>query len=212
MRDMLRFGPALALALLAGCANPGQEAAQRAAPARPPMTEVLTRLPEWVAGFERGATTDFEAQRPGYGSAVEYTTPPAGNVPARAAVASVLLYDLGQPPLANSAPAAVVTPRLDEAVREATELPPGRTLAETGRRTLVLADGGSMTCADLSGSFGRTAVEQQVCAGTAAGRFLRVHVTMSRRNNEVADADAFTRAVAEALRGAPRPAVAAVVR
>ena len=94
-------------------------------------------------------------------------------------------------------------PRLDEAVREATELPPGRTLAETGRRTLVLADGGSMTCADLSGSFGRTAVEQQVCAGTAAGRFLRVHVTMSRRNNEVADADAFTRAVAETLRGAP---------
>lgn len=206
MKGLLAALPALAL--LAGCANPGPEAARRAAPARPPVTEALARLPEWVAGFERGATTDFETTRPGYGSAVEYTTPPRSGLPARAAVASVLLYDLGQPPLSNAAPATLVTPVLDEAVREATVLPPGRTLAETGRRSLALADGGSLTCADLSGSFGRTAVEQQVCAGTAAGRFLRVHVTMSRRNSEVADADAFTRAVAEALRGATPAAVA----
>ncbi|MFC7551447.1 YjbE family putative metal transport protein [Pseudoroseomonas wenyumeiae] len=79
---------------------------------------------------------------------------------------------------------------------------PGRTLAEIARRNLLLPDGGSMTCADLSGSFGRTAVEQQVCAGTAAGRFLRVHVTMPRRNSGVADADDFTRAIAAAARRA----------
>lgn len=212
MRALPLAASAAGLALLlAGCANPGQdqEAARRAAPARVPLAEALARLPETVEGFERGATTSFEERQPGYGSAVEYTTPPRNGLPARAAVASVLLYDLGQPPLSNSAPATLVTPRLDEAVREATVLPPGRTLAETGRRSLALADGGSLTCADLSGSFGRTAVEQQVCAGTAAGRFLRVHVTMSRRNNEVADADTFTRAVAETLRGAPpvaRPA------
>jgi hypothetical protein len=112
-----------------------------------------------------------------------------------------MIYDMGRPPLPDDAPPAIVTPLLDEAVREATVLPPGRTLAETGRRSLPLAGGGSLTCADLSGSFGRTAVEQQVCAGTAAGRFLRVHVTMPRRNSTVADADEFTRGVAQALRG-----------
>jgi hypothetical protein len=188
--------------LLAGCAaNQGPEDAARAALARPPLVEVLGRLPAEVAGFERGDTTNFEERQPGYGSAVEYATPARPGLPARAAVASVLIYDLGQRPMTGDAPAAQVTPVLDEAVREATTLPPGRTLAETGRRVLEVP-GGGMICADLAGSFGRTPVEQQVCAGTAAGRFLRVHVTMPRRNNTVASADAFTRGIAEAARAA----------
>lgn len=198
--------PALAGAtLLSACAVPQDPdaAARAAAGTRPPLATVLARLPVEVAGFERGETTNFEERQPGYGSAVEYTTPARNGLPARAAVASVMIYDMGRPPLPDSAPAELVTPLLDEAVREATVLPPGRTLAETGRRTLALPAGGSMTCADLSGSFGRTAVEQQVCAGTAAGRFLRVHVTMPRRNSNVADADEFTRGVAQALRGTP---------
>jgi hypothetical protein len=207
----LKTQAALALAamaattLLAACAPPQgpEDAAQAALRGRPPAAQVLARLPAEVAGFERGSTTDFEAQRPGYGSAVEYTTPARDGLPARAAVASVMLYDLGQPPLPDAAPAAVVTPVLDEAVQEATVLPPGRTLAETGRRSLPLPDGGSLVCADLSGSFGRTAVEQQVCTGTAAGRYLRVHVTMPRRNNFVADADNFTRAIASLARNLP---------
>lgn len=200
-----------AMALLAACAAPQspEEQAQAALRARPPLTEVLARLPMEVAGFERGATTNFEDRQPGYGSAVEYATPARNGLPPRAAVASVLVYDLGQQALPDQAAAETVTPVLDEAVREATVLPPGRTLAETTRRSLPLADGGSMTCADLSGSFGRTAVEQQVCAGTAAGRFLRVHVTMPRRNSGVADADDFTRAIAAALRAAPVAAIPA---
>ncbi|MBO1074041.1 hypothetical protein [Roseomonas marmotae] len=195
----------LGAVLLTACAAQGPEevAQATASRARPPMAEVLGRLPVEVAGFERGATTNLEQQRPGYGSAVEYTTPARNGLPARAAVASVLIYDLGQPPLPDRAAAVLVTPRLDEAVREATELPPGRTLAETSRRSLLLPDGGSLTCADLSGSFGRTAVEQQVCLGTAAGRFLRVHVTMPSRNSSVADADDFTRAIATAARALP---------
>jgi hypothetical protein len=195
----------VALALLAACVPPQspEEQAQAALRARPPLADVLARLPVEAAGFDRGSTTNFEDRQPGYGSAVEYTTPARNGLPARAAVASVLVYDLGQQALPDNAPATAVTPVLDEAVREATALPPGRSLAETGRRGLVLPDGGSMTCADLSGSFGRTAVEQQVCAGTAAGRFLRVHVTMPRRNSGVADADDFTRAVAAALRALP---------
>lgn len=194
-----------ALALLAACAAPqsAEEQAAAALRARPPLADVLARLPVEAAGFDRGTTTNFEERQPGYGSAVEYTTPPRNGLPARAAVASVMIYDLGQPPLADTASATAVSSVLDEAVREATTLPPGRSLAETSRRTLVLADGGSMTCADLSGSFGRTAVEQQVCAGAAAGRFLRVHVTMPRRNSGVADADEFTRAIAGAVRAAP---------
>jgi hypothetical protein len=197
-----------ALALLVACAPPQspEEQAQAALRARPPLADVLARLPVEAAGFDRGTTTNFEDRQPGYGSAVEYTTPARNGLPARAAVASVLVYDLGQQALPDNAPAAAVTPVLDEAVREATALPPGRTLAETGRRSLVLPDGGTMTCADLSGSFGRTAVEQQVCAGTAAGRFLRVHVTMPRRNSGVADADDFTRAAATALRALPTAA------
>lgn len=200
--------PALAgAAFLTGCAVPQspEDAARAAAAARPPISTVLVRLPVEVAGFERGDTTNFEDRQPGYGSAVEYVTPARNGLPARAAVASVMIYDMGRPPLPDQAGAEVITPLLDEAVREATVLPPGRTLAETGRRALPLADGGSMTCADLSGSFGRTAVDQQVCAGTAAGRFLRVHVTMPRRNASAADADEFTRGIAQALR---TPAVA----
>lgn len=190
------------MALLAACAAPQspEDQARAALAARPPLAEVLARLPPEAAGFERGTTTNFEDRQPGYGSAVEYTTPPRNGLPARAAVASVLVYDLGQQPLPDTASAGTVTPVLDEAVREATVLPPGRSLAETTRRNLPLPDGGNMICADLSGSFGRTAVEQQVCAGTAAGRFLRVHVTMPRRNSGVADADDFTRAIATTLR------------
>jgi hypothetical protein len=197
------------MTLLAACAAPQspEEQAQAALRARPALADILARLPIEVAGFERGATTNFEERQPGYGSAVEYATPARDGLPARAAVASVMVFDLGQQALPDNAPAGTVTPVLDEAVREATVLPPGRTLAETTRRSLVLPDGGSMTCADLSGSFGRTAVEQQVCAGTAAGRFLRVHVTMPRRNSGVADGDDFTRAVATVLR-APSGAAA----
>jgi hypothetical protein len=194
-----------AMVLLAACAAPQspEEQARAALRARPPLADVMARMPLEAAGFERGTTTNFEDRQPGYGSAVEYATPARNGLPARAAVASVLIYDLGQQTLPDNAPAETVTPVLDEAVREATMLPPGRTLAETTRRNLLLPDGGSMTCADLSGSFGRTAVEQQVCAGTAAGRFLRVHVTMSRRNSGVADADDFTRAIAAAVRALP---------
>ncbi len=175
---------------------------------RPPLASVMARLPLEVAGFDRGEITNFEDRQPGYGSAVEYSTPARNGLPPRAAVASVMIYDMGRPPLPNQAGAEIITPVLDEAVREATVLPPGRTLAETGRRTLPLADGGSMICADLSGTFGRTAVDQQVCAGTAAGRFLRVHVTAPRRNATAADADAFTRGIAEILR-APEGTAAA---
>jgi hypothetical protein len=203
-----RLGLALgATGLLAGCAAPGQEAAAgaaRAARDRPAYDVVLARLPEQAGGFVRGMTTDMEASAPGQGRAVDYATPPSGMVAARAAIASVILYEHGQPVLTAATPAAVVTGKLEEGLAEATSPAPGRRMAETARHSLEVPGGAPLQCAVLEGSYGRTPMWQQVCVGIAAGRFLKVFVAVPERQKALLtemDADAFARAIAQSARG-----------
>ncbi|ONG47484.1 hypothetical protein BKE38_23165 [Pseudoroseomonas deserti] len=208
---MKAAGPGLwlvlsAAGLLAGCVAPGQEAATGAAgaaQARPSYDIVLARLPEQAAGFSRGMTTDMEASSPGQGRAVDYATLARTGVAARAAIASVILYEHGQPVLTPDTPAAVVTGKLEEGVAEATSPAPGRRMAETSRHVLEVAGGTPMQCAVIEGTYGRSAMWQQVCVGVAAGRFLKVFVAVPARQKALLtemDADAFTRSIAQAAR------------
>lgn len=204
MRAAARWPALLALgSLLAACAAqpPGGEAA---AAIRPHLDVVLGRLPDYAAGFSRGMTTDMEASQPGQGRAVDYATPAHPGVAARAAIASVMVYDQGLPPLPPDTPDAVVTSKLDEGVQEALAPAPGRQLAESGRHALSAAGGGALQCAELQGTYGRTAMWQQVCVGVAAGRFLKVFVAVPTRQKDLLglDADAFTREIAQRARGA----------
>jgi hypothetical protein len=212
---LIRTGcrPALALAGLVGlaaCAVPqDQSPAARASLARPPLDAVLARLPEQSSGFTRGMTTDMEASQPGQGRAVDYATLAAPGLAARAAIASVIVYDHGQPPLPADTPAAVIDGKLNEGVAEATAPAPARRMAETGRRALPVPGGAPLQCATVEGSYGRTAMWQQVCVGVAAGRFVKVFIAVPARQRELltdVDADAFSAAVAAALRGGAAPA------
>lgn len=163
-------------------------------PGPPPLEAVLARLPAEVAGFQRGAVQDVAPGDPGAGKVVEYITP------RRVAVAYVFLYDLGRPAVTE----ADLPPEVERAVSEATALPSDRTGRQlsVASRSGLPAGGGNLSCAALDGSFGRMRVERQVCVGVAAGRFLRVQVTMPNRpSGPVADPLAFASGVAAAVRG-----------
>jgi len=189
IRGAALFGAALLG--LAGCATP-EDPAARVVPERPPAEAVLARLPAQAAGFDRGVVQDVATDDPGAGKVVEYVTP------RRVAVAQVFLYDLGRPMVT----AAELAPEAERAVSEATALPSdrtGRQLSVVSRSPLAVP-GGDLSCAQLSGTFGRNLVERQVCVGVVAGRFMRVQVTMPSRGAPVADARAFAQAVASAAR------------
>ena len=181
------------LIALAGCAVPEGPAASSA---RAPVEAVLARLPAQAAGFDRFGVQDVASEDPGAGKVVEYATA------RRVAVAQVFLYDLGRPAVEP----ADLAPEAERAVSEATALPfdrTGRQLAVASRAPLPIpggGPGGDLSCALLTGTFGRNQVERQVCVGVVAGRFLRVQVTMPRRGAPVADARAFTQEVAAAAR------------
>ena len=186
--------------LLAACAAQPDRAAMNA---RPSLDATLARLPDYVEGFGRGMTTDMEANQPGQGRAVDYATLAHPGVAARAAIASVMIYDQGLPPLPPDTPDGVIAAKLDEGVQEALAPAPGRSMAESGRHILPVAGGGPLQCAELQGTYGRTAMWQQVCVGVAAGRFLKVFLAVPTRQKDLLglDADGFTREVAQAVRG-----------
>ncbi|WP_431283765.1 hypothetical protein ACQW02_02835 [Humitalea sp. 24SJ18S-53] len=190
----------MALLVLAGCAAPGgaPAGAGRATGPRPTLEAQVDRLPSDLAGFRRGPVTDFEARAPGYGRGVEYTSG------GRAAVASVALYDRGLATVPADPADPAMLAELETAVREATALPPrttGRALAEQRRMTVPAPGGPGLACADLAGNFGRTPIERLVCIGAAAGRYVKIQVTMPDRRPPVADATAFVAAAAGAARG-----------
>jgi hypothetical protein len=192
---------ALLAAMLAGCVAPGS---QDGAAMRPPLDEVLARLPAEADGFTRGITADMEANQPGQGRAIDYATAARDGVAARAAIATVMIYDHGMPPLPPATPEANVVAKLEEGVAEALSPAPGRSMAERERHVLPVSGGGPLQCAVLGGSYGRTAMWQQVCVGVAAGRFLKVFVAVPERQRSLLnlDADGFTRRIALAARGA----------
>nr|MCV4209292.1 hypothetical protein [Roseomonas sp. SXEYE001] len=181
-------------AVLAGCAVTEEEAAARAQHERPLIDTVLARLPAGAAGFERGTTMDVAPGDPNAGKVVEYATS------GRVAVGHVFVYDMGRP----SVTAADLPPEVERAISEGTGLPAdrtGRELAVAGRSP-VTVPGGDLSCALLEGSFGRLRVERHVCVGVAAGRFLRVQVTMPSRSGTAVDARGFAAEIARAARGA----------
>ena len=178
----------MGLAVLAGCAVP----AEAPVAVRPEAGVVLARLPADVAGFQRGAVQDVAAADPGAGKVVEYATP------RRVAVGQVFLYDLGRAEVT----AAELPVEAERAVSEATALPvdrTGRQLSVASRSSLMV-QGGDLSCALLTGTFGRNQVERQVCVGVVAGRFMRVQVTMPSRDAPVVDARAFAQDVVGAAR------------
>ena len=142
MRGVLALA---ALAALAGCGT--EEQARRAAGAAPPTLEAAAaRLPAEVAGFTRGNTVWHERERPGLGASVDY----AG--PARAAVATVSLYDRGQPAVSAGDPRLAA--EFTSAVAEVVALAGTRTsqqLAESGRSELPVPGGEPLSCARLDG-------------------------------------------------------------
>lgn len=181
-------GPALALLLLAGCA---------ATAVRPPLEGATARLPAELGGFLRGGTTPVDAVH-GQGSETAYATRN------RAAIAVVRIYDRGRPTIPAVLPEAELSAELDRSVAEAIEAAPNRTgrrLAEVSRAPVPAPDGPPLTCATLHGAFGRSPVLSEVCVGTAAGRLVKVTVTMPGRGAPVADPQAFAAGIAAALRG-----------
>jgi hypothetical protein len=191
MRQLLALA---AMAAVAGCA--AQEEARLAA-SQPPLEQAAARLPEQVADFTRGNTVWHERDRPGLGASVDY----AG--PARAAVATVSLYDRGQPPLAAGDPRLAT--EFTSAVSEVMALAGTRTsqeLSETGRSELPVPGGDPLACSRLEGTYGRQQVRTLVCLGQAAGRYLKVQVTAPARPVRPVDPMPFVVGIAQAARGA----------
>lgn len=187
---MRRIAALLALGTLAACATPedgdgpaGLEAA-------------AARLPAQVAGFTRGQSTWLERERPGLGVSVDY----AG--PARAAVATVSLYDRGQPGITQTD--ARLAGEFSAAVGEVVAQAGTRTsqqIAERDRFTVPVPGGAPMSCARLEGTYGRQELRTLVCLGAAAGRFIKVQVTSPARQVRPVDPLPFVAEVTRAARG-----------
>ncbi len=199
---MRRLVPAALLLplLLAACA--GQQAAQRggaAAGGQPGLEAATARLPEEAAGFSRGSTVWHERDRPGQGVSVDY----AG--PARAAVATVSLYDRAQGPVPDRPGDPRVAQEFSSAVEEVVALAGTRTsqqMAEAGRTELPVPGGTPLSCARLEGTYGRQPVRTLVCLGVAAGHFLKVQVTGPARQIRPVDPEPFIVEIAQAARRA----------
>ncbi|WP_137124989.1 hypothetical protein [Roseomonas sp. HF4] len=175
---------ALALAVLGGCA--AIEGASR-----PSLDAVAAAMPREIAGFVRGDV----APRSGPTLSMDYAT---AN---RAAVATVLVYETGGR-VPSDPEAAEIDRELTSAVSEVTDAPYGRTGRRlTERERVTVADPG-MRCAMLHGAFGRAPVTRHVCVGTAAGRFVKMQITMSDRLAASVDAQAFAAGALRAVRGA----------
>jgi hypothetical protein len=180
------------LVCLAGCALPDP----RGEAGAPTLEAAVARLPAEVAGFSRGDTTWHERDRPGQGAAVDF----AG--PARAAVATVSVYDRGRFPLPTDD--GTVAAEFALAVDEVLAAAGARTrqvMTERARSDIAVPDGAPMRCARLGGTYGRQEVTTLVCLGPAAGRFLKVQVTSPARQVRPVDPVPFVVGVAQAARG-----------
>jgi hypothetical protein len=196
----MRWLGGLAL-LAAGCAaeQGGGRSAPTASGAVPPLEAAAARLPAAAAGFTRGSAVWHERERPGLGVSVEY----AG--PARAAVATVSLYDRAGDPVAETPGNPRLAREFSDAVAEVVALAGTRTsqqMAESARAELPVPGGAPLSCARLDGTYGRQEVRTLICLGAAAGRFLKVQVTSPARPVAPVDPLPFVVEIAQAARGA----------
>ncbi|MFL1461521.1 hypothetical protein ACI6QG_04910 [Roseococcus sp. DSY-14] len=179
----------LAAALLAACAatEGGGGPAAPIPPASGPEA-LAARLPAEAAGLRRGSDTALSDPLPG--REVAYAT---ANRQA-AAFVQVLRPAAPLPDGPASAAAQAEYARWKDAAT-------GQ--ASRNRRLAVVREAevaGLFRCAMLEGSYGRQPVESTVCVGAAGGQLLRLRVSMPRREPAAADAQAFVREVAAALR------------
>lgn len=175
----------------------GPAAWSRGAAGQPGLETAAARLPAEVASFTRGRSVFLERERPGQGVAVEY----AG--PARAAVATVSLYDRGLGAIADRDPR--LAQEFSAAVAEVVAVAGTRTsqqIAERERSEIAVPGGAPLSCARLEGTYGRQEVRTLVCLGAAAGRFLKVQVTSPARPVRPVDPMPFIVEIAQAARRA----------
>lgn len=200
----MRAGPFLAVmlaGLAAGCAAERQGGGPAAATANalPSLEQAAARLPQEVADFIRGDAVWHERERPGQGVTVDY----AG--PARAAVATVSLYDRGQGPVADDPASPRLREEFSAAISEVVALAGTRTsqqMAESERSALAVPGQNPLQCARLDGTYGRQQVRTLVCLGAAAGRFVKIQVTSPARQVRPVDPIPFVVGIAQAARGA----------
>ncbi|GGC47069.1 hypothetical protein GCM10011504_26920 [Siccirubricoccus deserti] len=186
----MRIILAVALAaLLPAAPSPAQPAKPRAtpAPAAAPHpvspAAAVAMLPETIAGWRRGAVTDF-SPRPGgagLGAAVEYR-PEAGG----AGVATVYVYDRGRTRLRDGADSPEVAEELDTALREIDTLGPVRHYRVESRRPATAPPG--LRCEAMVMRFeGGVQADSLVCLGVARGRFLKLRLTLPARDAVAAE-------------------------
>lgn len=164
----------LAMLLLAGPA-----AAQ--GPKGPvPMADLAAALPVEVAGWRRGAVTDF-ARQPGgagLGAAVEYRPVIGG-----AGVATVYLYDRGTAALPEGVASEQVAGEIRTAVGEVEAVGPMRRFQVAGRGTETDIPGAGgrpgLRCEPLLLAFeGGNRADSYVCLGVVEGHFLKLRMTL----------------------------------
>ncbi len=85
---------------------------------------------------------------------------------------------------------------LAQQVQEVTQAGPAhRRLRERARP----ASAGALHCAELDGTFGRTAVDGLACSALIAGNMVRIRLTMQRRDGRLELAREFARGIAASL-------------
>lgn len=195
---MRRLLPLLLLAPVA-CAPQAEPPGARAPAATPGSLEAAAaRLPDTVADFTRGNAIWHERDRPGLGVTVEY----AG--PARAAVATVSLYDRAQGPVTGGPQDPRFRREFSESVREVVALAGMRTsqqIAERERREVAVPGGAPLSCSWFDGTYGRQEVRTLLCLGAAAGRFIKLQVTAPARPVQPVDPMPFVVEATRAARG-----------
>ena len=175
----------------------------------PPVAATVSALPADVAGWRRGAVTDFE-QRPGgagLGAAVEYR--PAVGGPG---VATIYLYDRGQTGLKDGVASPEVEGEIRGAVGEVEAVGPMRRfqVAARGPETDIAGLGGApgLRCQPLLLAFeGGNRADSFVCVGVVEGHFLKLRMTFpaSAENLSGKAVAAFGGALLAAVQPEPPP-------
>lgn len=197
----LRLFAGLLALLVTGCAEGPDGAGPSTSPRpgmRPGLAQVADRMPATVADFTRGDRIWHETDRPGYGVAFDY----AG--PARSAVATVSLYDRGEPRVPPGIASATLQREFALSVQDALAMADQRTsqrLAEGARTELAVPGQAPLQCVELRGTYGRAQLRTLICLGEAAGYFLKVQVTAPERQVQPVDPLPFIVGVARAARG-----------
>ncbi|TCZ56607.1 hypothetical protein [Roseicella aquatilis] len=181
-----------------------------------PMAGLLNALPAELAGWRRGAVTDFEGKPggTGLGAAVEYR--PAVGGPG---VATIYFYDRGETGLPPGTVAPAVAGEIRRAVGEVEAVGPLRRFAVAARgpeADIAGADGRpALRCQPLVLAFeGGNRADSHVCLGVEGGHFVKLRMTLpaSAESLSAKAVEAFGQALLAAVQPPPPPAPPARAR